>query len=131
MAWCALLLSACRNQQGPGRCPDVQVPARIVASLHEVDKSILRKAAHALVWEVPPDRQERDRGESEPPHASLESAARMTDFDAIAVAWDEIVRRRCKVQPADTLPITDKDARAGIWNQWCNDWVCANLAKVQ
>ena len=110
-AFCASLLSACRNQQGPGHGPDVQVAVRFVASLHEVDKNILRKAARALVWEVPPDRQQRDRGERDLPHASPASAARMKDLDAIAVAWDELFRSRRKVQPEDTFPITDTDAR--------------------
>ena len=99
--------------------------------LRDVNKSVLRKAAHALVWEVPPDRQQRDRGDSVLPHASQASAARMKDFDAIAVAWDELFKRRRKVQPDDTLPITDKDVRAGIWNERCNYRLRASLTKGQ
>ena len=51
----------------------------------------------------------------------------MKVFHAVAEVWEELFRRRRKVQPNDKLLITDKDAQAGIWTEWCNAWLYTNL----
>ena len=46
-------------------------------------------------------------------------------------AWLELFRRRRRIQPDDTLALTDKNAKARIFTQWMDEWIIDNLTAEQ
>ena len=61
----------------------------------------------------------------------MRPARRMKSAKDTDAAMHELFKRRRKVMPDDCTPISDSDARARIWNEWCNDFLRNELNAEQ
>ena len=115
--------------RGPINCLDVRVD---LPPLGNAGRNILRSAAEALFWELPPvPKETRGRRKRVLQSTATRPARRMKSAEDIEAAMHELFERRRKEEPGDCTPIYSSDTRARIWNEWCDDFLDKELNAEQ
>ena len=120
LAWSALSLPRQAIHKGAINCLQNMAPPRMFQCLDSEERKILRIATADF---FAADTEVLEHGK--------EAGLCAKTFDELQEGWCELFKRRRTVQPDDTVPIMDEEARAKIHNDWQNEWLQENIRPDQ